>query len=549
MGTTRHPTGMNTTVRAAQAVGLLAGFYLLAAAIVVGLIGLDVALFVEVGHFDVGIGKVYLLTAAVIYPVLRVVFLSRRPRGDDDTGLPVTPEQQPELWARVNRLAEQTGVRGPAEIKLISAVNAGVREDTKLLGLIPGKRHLYLGVPLLLGLTEAELDSVLAHEFGHYSNQDVRLAGVTVAGRSALGHTIGTLHERADRLAAREAAQLEAKAAKRLAEGKPATGEATGGTGGVERALAGLFTGYAKLYFKVSESVSRRQEYAADLAAARIAGRDATASALRRIPALTAAEGFYFERYVTMGWAAGLLPLPGQVYGGLGELIADPKRREELERLGLELPEPEADPYDSHPPIAQRVAAVEALPDDGRGPDTSGPALALLREPERTLAELELVAMIPEAATKQRLDWPELVHESCLADCRTQARPIMRALTDSGLPGTVGALLDAIDADRHRQIADRLPESEQAATATGRAARESARPALRAGLSRLTVLTLVEAGLAHWEFSWATSAELRLPDGLADTLTPALDAAVAATPDTAPLRELLTAAGLVTPAG
>ncbi|MEU9132283.1 M48 family metalloprotease [Kitasatospora sp. NPDC048540] len=537
MAAIRQPAALRTSTRAAQAVALLIGFYLFAAAIVAGLLALDIALYLESDHLRPGLLKIWALTALVIYPVLRVVFLTRRPEAAEGPGLPVTREEQPELWARVDRLAELTGVRGPARIRLTPDVNAGVREDTRLLGLIPGPRHLEIGVPLLIGLSRAELDAVLAHEFGHFGNQDVRLAGVTVAGRTAILHTIGTLHERADRHQAEEAAEIRARAEDRLARGRTPRDESEG-SGGVQRALARIFTWYAKLFFRVSESVSRRQEYAADLAAARIAGRRATASALRKIRTLGAAQDFYLRSYATIGWDAGLLPVPGQVYGGLAELLADPGRRAELAALGLDLPEEQADPYDSHPPIAQRVAAIEALPADGlESAEDGAGALALLRDPERTLAALEAATLAPAAAAKRRVDWPELVDRGHLAHAREAGQPILRALTGSGLHGTVDALLDAVDAGRGPEIAGRLPGSE-------RATPDALRPALRSGVARLAVLALAEAGLAHWELSWSETAVLALPDGMAEGFDAALDAVVADRPDTAPLRALLTAAGL-----
>ncbi|MFF2078656.1 M48 family metalloprotease [Kitasatospora sp. NPDC058162] len=534
---------MSTSTRAVTAVALLIGFYLLALGILVGLIALDVALYQASGEFRPGLLKLWALSAAVGYPVARVVFLTRRRKGDGELpGVLLTRERQPELWAMVDRISERTGVRGPAEIRLVPEVNAGVMEETRLLGLIPGKRHLVIGAPLLIGLSEGELESVLAHEFGHYSNRDVKLAAVTVAGRRAVLHTVGGLHHRADRHQAQESAKLAAKAEKRLAKGRKPSDEQAGG--GVDRALAGIFTGYAKLYFRVSEAVGRRQEYAADRVAAQLAGRDATAAALRRIPALDAAQNFYLNRYATIGWDAGLLPPPGQVYGGLHHLLSDPERRAELAEHALDLPEQEPDPYDSHPPIHLRVAAIEALPDDGRGPGAAGPALALLREAERALAELEVASLIPEASGKQRVDWPELVRASMLSRAREAGTPARQALAGLGLPPTAHGLLDGIDAGRAWEFTDRLPKSEQAAAATGRAAREFARPMLREELAHAAVVALAEAGLAGWELSWAGPAELRLPDGFADGFDAALDAACGDTPDTAPLRALLAGAGL-----
>ncbi|GAA2132603.1 M48 family metallopeptidase [Kitasatospora kazusensis] len=527
-------TALSTSGRALTAVALLAGFYLLAAAIVLGLTGLDLALLFSGTGVNPAIAKLIGLSLLVIYPVLRVVFLTRRPRGEEPSGLLLTREQQPELWARIDRIAEQTGVRGPADLRLVPDVNAGVWEDTRLLGLIPGKRHLVVGAPLLLGLTEAELDSVLAHEFGHYSNRDVRLAGVTMAGRRAILHTVRTLQEQADPDRKQHTGGIR-KAQARSADLAQ----------GVQGNLAGVFAAYGRMFFRVSEAVSRRQEYAADRTAAQLAGRDATAAALRRLPVLSAAQDFYLDCYATIGWDAGVLPLPGQLYGGLAHVLADPVRGPELARLGRELPQEQSDPYDSHPPIAQRVAAVEALPEDGRSAEQDGPALALLREAERTLAALEQATLVPEAAAKRHADWPELLRESCLAGLRRRTGPVREALTDAGLPATLEGLLDALDTGRGWEIAGRLPKSEEAAAATGRAAREFLRPALHSALSRLTVLAMAEAELAHWEFSWSRSATLHLPEGVEEGMEGAVDAAVTDAPDTAPLRAL---AGLTAPA-
>ncbi|MFJ8044415.1 M48 family metalloprotease [Kitasatospora sp. NPDC096147] len=538
-----RPTGPSTTGRAALAVALLVGFYLLAAAMVLTVVGLDVALVVETGRFNLGIAKLIVLSLAVVYPVARVVFLTRRPRYDGpDSGLAVSRAEQPELWARVDRLAGLTGVRGPAELRITPGVNASVREDTKLLGLLPGRRHLEIGAPLLAGLTEDELDAVLAHEFGHYSNRDVKLAALTMAGRSAITHTVDSLNLRAERRRENRQAEYAADDAVRIAKGKKPH-ELTAG-GGVDRALARVFGLYAKLYFRVSEAVSRRQEYAADRTAAAIAGRDATAAALRRIPLLEAAEGFYLRRYATIGWEAGLLPPPGQVYGGFTELLADPDRRAELARLGLELPEQHQDPYDSHPPIALRVAAVEALPEDGRAAGGGRGALALLREPELLLAALETVSLVPEAAAKRRVEWDELIQETSLARCRQDCAVTAAALTAMGLPGTPEGALTALETGRGWELAGRLPRDGRTTAATGLGARELARPVLRAHLAELTVLALAEAGLAHWELSWAEGSVLRLPEGWSEEFGPALDAAVADLPDTTPLRRLSAARAL-----
>ncbi|MGW4609497.1 M48 family metallopeptidase [Streptomyces sp. NPDC004532] len=125
-------------------------------------------------------------------PVLRGMFaflLAGRRRSGPE-GLPVTPETQPKLWAEVREASRKACTVEPDALFLTGDVNAAVTERARLLGLLPGPRSLYLGVPLLTGLTTPELHAVLAHEFGHFSNQDTRLAGVTMRSRAAVLHTV-----------------------------------------------------------------------------------------------------------------------------------------------------------------------------------------------------------------------------------------------------------------------------------------------------------------------------------------------------------------------
>ncbi|MGW4895079.1 M48 family metalloprotease [Kitasatospora sp. NPDC004240] len=534
-----YSSGRATSLRALTAVALLAGFHLLALGIVLGLLAVDVALYRASDGLRPSLFKIWLCTSLIAYPVVRVVFLTRRRTEHHDLpGLEVTRADQPALWAAVDRVAERSGVRGPATVRLVPDVDAAVREDTRLLGLLPGERHLELGTPLLIGLTEGELEAVLAHEFGHFANHDLRLGAVTVAGRTALRNAVADLHERADRRRAALEAKLAAEAAKRLAKGRgPARKEALDG---VDRALAKLFTWYAELYFRVSESASRRQEYAADLVAARVAGRDATAAALRGLPLLDAARELYLDAYLAPGLDAGLLPPPGQVHGGLARLLADPERRRELAALPPDGDADGADPYDSHPPIRLRIAAVEALPDDGRGPGATAPALGLLRDADQVFTELERVSTVPEAAGLERVDWPELAHRSMTARTRADAEPLRTALTGLGLPATLDGALSAIESGRLRELAAAMPLGEEARAATGRAAREFARAALHGPLLALALTTLADTGAARWSLSWSGPAGLHRAEGDDEALARALDALDAAEPDPAPLRALLT---------
>ncbi|WP_405449690.1 M48 family metalloprotease [Streptomyces achromogenes] len=539
---------MGATLRALRALVLLLGFYLLSLVLLAALAGVDVLVF-GWGHGPLT-AKVGFVTVLLAIPVVRGMLMLRTPKGEDPPGLPVTDADEPRLWALVRELAAAAGTRAPDRILLTGEVNASVSEEPRLLGLLPGPRRLTLGVPLLIGLTEAQLRSVLAHEYGHFTGGDTRLSALVVRGRVQIGRVIGQFHAKADGKVAADRARQERASAKRVAKGRKAKEIDTTGVGATYRTMARLYTAYGKLYLRASLSTARGQEYAADLTAARIAGRDATASALREIPALSASHDFYLDSYATLGLQARLLPPRGEFFGGFGRLLA--AREPEPAKPRAELPEMPVGPYDSHPPIADRVRRIEALPADGRADEARGAALTLLADPERTLGALEDAVLLDELlACPRAAGWEELLNASMAAGLSATQTPLHRALTAyTGRPATLSALLDVIDDGRLWRLAERLPLSEVAAAAKGRAFREFVRPVLLRSLRTMVLAEFSACSLLSWEFSWTGPATVRLPGGDTGTgdagpeadLDAALQAAVADHPDTGRLRALLPSA-------
>ncbi|MFJ8490503.1 M48 family metalloprotease [Streptomyces sp. NPDC094038] len=537
---------MGATLRALRALVLLCGFYLLSLVLLAAVAVVDVAAVTWAP--DAFAGKIVIVSLLLAIPVVRGMFMLRTPKGEDPPGLPVTDTDESRLWALVRELAAATGTRAPDALVLTGDVNAAVAEEPRLLGLRPGPRRLYLGVPLLTGLTEARLTAVLAHEYGHFTGGDTRLSALAVRGRAQIARTVGHLQARADSKEAAERARQEKAAARRTAKGRQAKKIDTAGAGLTYRLMAALYTAYAKLYMRATLSTARAQEYAADLAAARITGRDATASALREIPVLAAAHDFYLDAYATLGLPARQLPPRGQFFGGFGRMLT--ARETELARLRQELPTEPGSPYDSHPPIADRVRRIEELPADGRGEQDDGPALALLAAPARTLAALEDAVLTDEVGRFERAgEWEQLLSSSMAAGLAALDTPLHRALAShtEDRP-TLPALLRLIDDGELWQLARRLPPSEQVATAGDPAFRDSARPVLRDSLRSMVLAEFSARSLLHWEFSWSRPAAVRLPGSASDlddeagteaALHAAVAAALADRPDTGPLRALL----------
>ncbi|ELP65043.1 M48 family metalloprotease [Streptomyces turgidiscabies] len=539
---------MGSTLRALRALVLLAGFYLLGVLLLAALAGTDFLLF---AHAPTAVAaKLTAVSVLLAIPLARGLLMLRTPKGEEPPGLPVTEAEEPELWRIVRELAEQVGTRAPSRIVLTGDVNAAVSEDARLLGLLTGPRRLYLGVPLMQGLTEAQLRAVLAHELGHYAGSDTRLAALTLRGRVQLVRTIRNFEERAGSTEARERARQERKNARAEARGKAARTIDTAGAGITYRALARIYTAYAKVYLRATLADSRRQEYAADASAARIAGRDAIASALREIPVLDGAFGFYVRSYATLGTEAGLLPPHGEVFGGFGRMLT--ARQLELASLRSELPTEPTSPYDSHPAVADRVRRIELLPADGRADEAHGAAIAVLTDEVRTFAALEEAVLTDEVRQLPRTaDWQELLDGAMSGSLATLNTPLHRALAlyTKDRP-SLPALLTLIDDGQLWQLARRLPLSDEAVAAKGRAFREFVRPTLHNSLHSMVMAEFSARSRMRWEFSWEQPAKARLlptpgatPDagapGLEAAIAGAVDTALADPPDTAPLRALL----------
>ena len=384
---------MVATYRALASVVMLAGFYLVALV----QLGAAVALVLWLSTVIAGAVAVKLVLPLFIALGGAVVALWRaiRTKAEPAPGLVVQPDQAPQLWQLLHELADQVGTRVPDEIRIVPEVNAAVSEESKLLGLIGGRRTLYLGLPLVQALSVDQLRSVLAHELGHYSGRHTRFGAVAYRGRLAIGGTI-------DRI-------------------------------GPWNPVGWVFKGYARLYLMVDNAASQRQELDADRASVQVAGRAAAVSALRELPALDAAWGFYFSRYVEGGWEAGFAP--DDLFGGFAELIA--AREDELAALREQEPSSERSRWDTHPPIGERIATMANLPEgtvtlDGRR------ATALL--PDVALVSRRLQELMVDVRQRTVLPWPEFTAATIAAGVQRQADGIFRAAarltgaSDVGLP-------------------------------------------------------------------------------------------------------------------
>lgn len=460
----RHQTrgSRSVAVRAGLSVALLLGFYGYAFGMVVGLGAVTVAL----AGFGLAavVGKLALVTLALAGAVCYATWKVLRAKPAPAAGLVLPAHRAPQLWAEVRAIAERVGTRLPDEIRLVAEPNAAVSEETRLLGLRGGHRYLYVGLPLLQAMSVGQVRFVLAHELGHYSHQHTRLGALTYRGRAAIVQTIVHI----------------------------------GPT-----SLAGwMLRAYAAVYRLVSAAVSRAQEVEADRAAVRVAGRQAGVAALRELPGLGAAWDFYLESYVAWGLESGYAP--AGVLANFPSLLA--ARADELARIRADGAPGHRSRWDTHPPIADRIALVEREP---AAPVTGDdrPAETLLPNPEGVTAELEAAAF--DFGTRTRLAYPDYTAAATQWHVQRQADVLYRAA--ARLLGSAGAhlgdvlwLLAGDQRDTLQRAVLRPAELADPAAAGERFASH---------LGAALAAALVRAGAARWQHSWSSEVTLVGADG------------------------------------
>lgn len=451
------------TLRAAIAVGLLAGFYVLAIGIVAGFAGLGVYAALG-GRVTVGL-KLFFAAGVVALAVGRALYVVAKAAASEDAdGHPVTPEEQPVLWAEVRALADAAQTRPPDEIRLIADVNAAVSEKASLLGLRGGTRTLYLGVPLLMGLTVDQLRSVLAHELGHYSGAHTRLGVVTYRGMEQLAQVVEHL--------------------------------------GDHKVLGLVFRAYRRVYLAVALAVSRRQELEADGVSARLVGPTTAAAALRELAVIEAAWMFYQRNYVSWAVSGGVRPV--EFFGGLRSFLTDPGRAGTLAEIRAAGGEEKASWSDSHPPISRRVMALSTYPALDRTPDDR-PAVALLTDADETLRVMVEEILIDEVRALPALPWEQAAPVAGSAMTLPGALALQSAADElSGSPATVADVLHLFDSGRAGSLGERV---------TGRTYPETTPEAAQAAAEALATYVValgLGVGAVRWQLSW--SGPLRLVD-------------------------------------
>lgn len=405
---------MSLRTRAMLAVALTVGFYVLALGLIAGLIGI---LFIP----NVP-GRV--LGFCVFGAILIAISIIPRPSRFSAPGPLLNPAGQPRLFAALDEVARAVGEPMPAEVYITPEMNAGVLQRGR-------RRVMVIGLPLMQVMSVSEMRAVLAHEFGHYHGGDTKLGPWVYRTRETIERTLRTV--------SRQGALLQLP-----------------------------FLWYGRLFLRVSQAVSRQQEFAADLLAARTMGAKPMIDGLRKLAQGSVAFNAYWRQEFAPLIEAGFQPPLAE---GFTRFLGEPAVMKEVEAVVQgELAHRRADPYDSHPPDAERIAALAALP---AGPDYGNEpaAITLLDGIELIDPAILLGLVLKPQPQLQRISWAEAGTVALVPGVRERVRK------QAGLVGnyTIGWLPELL------KYAERLGHAE--AKAAGVSAYPEQARALGIGLA------------------------------------------------------------------
>ena len=217
-----------------------------------------------------------------------------------------------------------------------------------------------LGLPLMSRLTTTQFAAVLAHEFGHFHGGDTALGPWIYRTRAAIGRTLANLGEHSSVL------QLP-------------------------------FEWYGNLFLRITHAISRAQELAADALAARVVGSRALVQGLKAIHGSSVGfVGFWQQEYAPLLESGYRAPFQS----GFESFMTSPVVAGSVaSAVANEMETGKADPFDTHPPLRERIAAAGAETDQPGWQDDT-PALTLLDDVPAIEQELLTFVVGPSNASK-----------------------------------------------------------------------------------------------------------------------------------------------------
>lgn len=264
------------------------------------------------------IGVVGLLVLAGVAVLVTKIF-QRVPSHNQVDGECIAEADAPLLWRRIRHMAKRLKTAPPDHIVAGIDTNFFVTEAPLSVGGMPLKgRSLFVSIPLLRVLSMPEADAVLGHELAHFRGGDTRASAQLGPKLTQYDHYVHGMRE-----------------------------------GGFTLVVYYFMQLYRMVFQIALSRDSREREFKADRTAAKLISAQAIAQSLVKIAAYdnyrSSTERALFERNHTLDNTLGIADAVAQ---GLRPYAASIDFIDDMRTAHI------PHPFDSHPPLAQRMKQV-----------------------------------------------------------------------------------------------------------------------------------------------------------------------------------------------
>lgn len=384
-------SGQSFSFRIFMSLLLMIGYYVLAVFVATFLLFLIYMQFLYSEWINI-----YFL--AVCFGGVGIILWSIIPRGTKfiKSGPLLKRSEYPKLFEFIDSIALTAGQKTPDEVYLSFEINAWVGQRSGFLG-IGSKRIMGIGLPLIQLLTVSQLKAVLAHEFGHYFAGDTKLAPFAYKTRQVIERTIGSLARH-------------------------------------QSPFLNIFLSYGKMFLKITHATSRSQEIAADLFAAKLAGSQSCINALRILYSSDQVLHYFWYKEMEPILRAGYRPDLLRTFKQYTQ--SEPIAKMMQDNLEKELKYPRLSMYNTHPPISERISAVDQISFEVVEENSSS-AIYLLKDIQQTEYRLlEFMLGSNRARELKKVDWKNEEQSYITvwqADMKTFL-PSLKGITPENLP-------------------------------------------------------------------------------------------------------------------
>lgn len=239
-----------------------------------------------------------------------------------------------------------------------------------------------LGLPLLAAFSVSEFRAVLAHEFAHYYSGDTSLGPRIYSTRAAMARTLQNLSSDSvikDVLSRFGIALL------------------------LHTVVVGMLLAYWKVFLRITQLVSRKQEHRSDELACYVAGSRSMAEGLKRINMMSAISRSFWPSVMNPVLSAGFRP---PIADGFRRYYsAPPIERAASAFLQDLLDNPKTTAYDTHPPLKSRLDQIGRISVEGDFPSDNSPAISLLDDVDGLESRLLGFLLSGHEGTLRTVDW------------------------------------------------------------------------------------------------------------------------------------------------